>query len=141
MADESIRSPRRRPVDVLFGEEVQLKPTAPEADAKQATPGYMVEMPRQVTSVRPPPPEFPNDWRATAPPEPAPMMDLLIQIPAQPDPVAPPPKPQIEVPELIVEAVTFTVPPDEETGQTRRMTMAETPPMPLFVPQTQPVAP
>lgn len=141
MADESTRSPRRRPVDVLFGEQVELKPTVPDADAKQATPGYMVEMPRPVTSVRPPPPEFPNDWRATAPPEPAPMMDLPLEIPTQPDPVAPPPKPLLQVkPVEIVEAVTFTVPPDDTVGQTRRMTMAEMPPMPIFVPQTQPVA-
>ena len=93
MADDSNRSPRRRPVDVLFGEQVELKPTAPEADTKQATPGYMVEMPRPVTAVRPPPPEFPNDWRATAPPDPVPVMELPIEIPAVPDPIAPPPKP------------------------------------------------
>lgn len=140
MADESNRSPRRRPVDMLFGEDVQLKPTAQEADTKQATPGYMVEPPRPVTSLRPPPPEFPNDWRATAPPEPALMMDLPVEIPTQPDPVAPPPKPLLELPVAIVEAVTFTVPPDDGVGQTRRITMAEMPPMPIFVPQAQPVA-
>src|SRR5436305_9355442 len=123
MADEPTRSPRRRPVDVLFGEEVQLKPTVPEADAKQTTPGYMVELPRPVTSVRPPPPEFPNDWRATAPPEPAAVIELPVEL-IKPEPVAPPPKPAPEppTPAPIFEAVTFTSPPDDGANAAPRRT-------------------
>ncbi len=44
MADESNRAPRRRPVDMLFGEIVQLKPDAPEADTREwisSRPGQM----------------------------------------------------------------------------------------------------
>lgn len=144
MADEPTRSPRRRPVDVLFGEEIQLKPTVPEAETKPPTPGYMVELPRPVTSVRPPPPEFPNDWRATAPPEPAAVINLPAQVPAQPDPIAPPPKPAPEVPKVapIVEAVTFTPPPDDSANKAvRRTNLIEPPPMPIFVPQTAVVVP
>lgn len=144
MADESTRSPRRRPVDVLFGEEVQLKPNVPEADTKQATPGYMVELPRPVTSVRPPPPEFPNDWRATAPPEPAAVVELPVEL-VKPEPVvAPPPKPAPELvtPAPIVEAVNFTPPPDDGAhAATRRTSMMEPPPAPVFVPQTPVVIP
>ena len=146
MADETIRSPRRRPVDVLFGEDIQLKPATPEPDAKQTTPGYMIEPPRPVTSVRPPPPEFPSDWRAAAPPEPAGVMEPLVEIPTRPDPIAPPPKPprvDLSSVEAIVEAVTFTVPPGDaaNSGEPRRATRADSLPMPIFVPQLLPVAP
>ena len=145
MAQETMRSPRRRPVDVLFGEEVELKPkpTASETDAKQATPGYMVESPRPVTNLRPPPPEFPNDWRAPSTPEPVVVVEPPPQMQAQPDPVAPPPKPLItEMPavNLIQEAVTFTVSQERrrpnEDGQTR---VVETPP--LFVAPSAPTPP
>lgn len=112
MPQDPTRSPRRRPVDVLFGEDVQLKPTAQETDAKQPTPGYMVEPPRPVTSLRPPPPEFPTDWRGNAPPELASVKEPPAEILSKPESVAPPPKPvTAEVPpvEKIAEAVTFTV--------------------------------
>lgn len=153
MADDNNRSPRRRPVDVLFGEEVQLKPTVPEPDTQPAAPGgYMVEPPRPVTSVRPPPPEFPNDWRVNAPPEPATVMEISMEIPAEPDPVAPPPKPALVAPpldEIIAEAVTFTPPPDDAAGgAARRAQMADKAPPPIFVqavpaavPQAAPSAP
>lgn len=145
MADETFRSPRRRPVDVLFGEEVQLKPSVPEPEIKPATPGYMVEPPRPVTSVRPPPPEFPNDWRATAPPEPAAVIEATME-PAQPDPILPPPKPPVtEMPkaEAPVEAMTFTPPAQDPTGsaQMRVTAGAESLPMPIFVPRTPPTKP
>lgn len=94
MPEENNRSPRRRPVDVLFGEAVELtpKPTTPEAKPALAqAPGYMVESPRPVTSLRPPPPEFPTDWQTAAPPEAVtPTETLTAPIPAT-DPVAPPP--------------------------------------------------
>lgn len=123
MPQEPARSPRRRPVDVLFGEEVQLKPTAQEPDTKQATPGYMVEPPRPVTSLRPPPPEFPNDWHGHAPPEPVPVMEPPIEILVKPDLVALPPKPvmaETPVVEKVAEAVTFTV--TEGARQTQEAT-------------------
>lgn len=142
MADDTQRSPRRRPVDVLFGEEVVLKPTAPEADAKQATSGgYMVEPPRPVTSVRPPPPEFPNDWRVNAPPEPAMVMELPVEIVSEPDPIAPPPKPTLVEPpvtEIIAEAVTFTTPPREMVAARRTQIVDQVPP-PIFI-QAAPAA-
>lgn len=144
MADESNRSPRRRPVDVLFGEQVQLTPTAAEPDTKQATPGYMVEPPRPVTSVRPPPPEFPNDWRVTTPPEPVIVIETPAVLPIQPDPVLPPPKPpmaELPVIEPIAEAVTFTV-SERPAEPEPRVTQAMQPP--IFVatsPPTPPPAP
>lgn len=145
MAQETMRSPRRRPVDVLFGEEVELKPkpTAAETDAKQAMPGYMVEPPRPVTSVRPPPPEFPNDWRATPTPEPVVVVEPPLQIQAQPDPVAPPPKPPIvEIPavNLIQEAVTFTVSEERRRPNDDGQSRVE-PSAPLFVAPPAPVPP
>lgn len=132
MADKSNRAPRRRPVDVLFGEEVQLKPTASEPDSKQATPGYMVEPPRPVTTVRPPPPEFPSDWHVAAPPELVTAVEapVVAVAPADADPIVPPPQPVMFEPvvqETIAEAVTFTVPPDSE----RRAPKVE--PAPLYV--------
>ncbi len=114
MSEELTRAPRRRPVDVLFGEEVQLKPTAPETDAKQATPGYMVEPPRPVTNLRPPPPEYPNDWRVNAPPEPVAVIESPSVVALKPDPIVPPPKPftpALPITETVVAAVTFTPPP------------------------------
>lgn len=111
MADEPNRSPRRRPVDVLFGEEMTLTPAAPEPEMQTTTPGYMVEPPRPVVSVRPPPPEFPNDWQAMAQPEPARVMEPPTELGPSTDPIAPPPPPPkatIPVIETIAEAVTFT---------------------------------
>lgn len=153
MADDTQRSPRRRPVDVLFGEQVQLTPTAPEVDAKPTSPGgYMVEAPRPVTSVRPPPPEFPNDWRVNAPPEPAAIMEFPIEIPVEADPIAPPPKPVLVPPpvtEIIAEAVTFTPPPqDTSAAKSSPTQIVEAVPQPVFLqaaaavaPQAQPAAP
>lgn len=151
MADDTQRSPRKRPVDVLFGEEVQLKPAVPEVDAKPATSGgYMVEPPRPVTSVRPPPPEYPNDWRVNAPPEPAAVMEVAVEIPSAPDMIAPPPRPAaapLPAAEPIAEAVTFTPPPhDMVSGQPRRVQVVESVPPPIFIQATpavvaQPPAP
>lgn len=134
MTNEATSAPRRRPVDVLFGEEVELKPkpTEPEANVKQATPGYMVEPPRPVTNLRPPPPEFPTDWRATAPPEPA----VVVETPAAPQVIAPPPLPVMTEPpqtEKIVEATTFTI--SERPAEEPRVEL------PVFVAQTQPTPP
>jgi hypothetical protein len=116
MPDESSRSPRRRPVDLLFGEDVEVKPKlntpARDTRAPQA-PGYLVEPPRPVTSLRPPPPEFPSDWHVSQPPEQASVMDAPVQVIAPLDLVAPPPKPVMAEPppkvEPIAEAITFTV--------------------------------
>lgn len=115
MPDENSRSPRRRPVDVLFGEEVELKPQPTISDAKTPaaqTPGYMVEAPRPVTNLRPPPPEFPNDWRATTPPEVVTVIEPPMPAAQTAESIAPPPTPVITEPqvETIAEAVSFTVP-------------------------------
>ncbi len=138
MADDISRSPRRRPVDMLFGEEVQLKPNVPEAEPKPAAPGYMVEPPRPVTAVRPPPPEYPNDWRVNTPPEPAALPDIPIELMLQTDPVAPPPRPPVVetvAPEPVAEAVTFTPPPPSES---KRQPLTAPVPPPIFVmPQAQ----
>lgn len=146
MADDTQRSPRRRPVDVLFGEEVQLKPAVPEMDATSAASGgYMVEPPRPVTSVRPPPPEFPNDWQVHAPPEPAAIMEIPMEIVAEPDPIAPPPKPVLVPPpvtEIIAEAVTFTPPPQElSAAKPRPAQLVEAVPPPVFLRAAPAVAP
>ena len=56
MSDDSARSPKRRPVDALFGEEMELTKagTVESKDAKKApAPGYMVEPPRPATVLRP----------------------------------------------------------------------------------------
>ena len=94
--------PRRRPVDLLFGEDVELKPKLNPVENNPRAPqtsGYMVEPPRPVTSLRPPPPEFPNDWRVNEPPEQAMVMDAPVEVIAPLDPIAPPPKPLMaEVP-------------------------------------------
>ncbi len=138
MAEPTERSPRRRPVDVLFGEEIQLKPTAPEPQADTSPPGYMVEPPRPVVTVRPPPPEFPSDWSASAPPEPATVIEPSPQMPAQPDLVTPPPKPTTYEPpvvNLIQEAVTFT------TSETKPTASVEKLPAPLETPMLTPAPP
>ncbi|MBI4674771.1 MAG: hypothetical protein HY741_24260 [Chloroflexi bacterium] len=121
MSDASSHAPRRRPVDVLFGEEIELKPkpASSEDDARLVqTPGYMVEPPRPVTSVRPPPPEYPSDWRVTALPEPVTLVEPTVESGSVSGIVAPPPAPVITAPprvEPIVEAVTFTPPARVET--------------------------
>lgn len=131
MADTNLRSPRPRPVDVLFGEDVELLPKQTVAEPETRTPqtqGYLVEPPRPVTNLRPPPPEFPNEWRVVAPAEAATLIEPEIQVQVHPDPIAPPPKPvMVEPPvvEPIVEATTFTV--------------RETPPAPA--PEPTPVLP
>lgn len=116
MPNENQRAPRRRPVDVLFGEEVELKPkpSVSDADPKQSAAGYMVEAPRPVTTVRPPPPEFPSDWRISPLPEPAAVIELPLEMPAQTEPIVTPPNPPVviePVVEPIAEAVAFTPPP------------------------------
>ncbi len=79
-------NPKRRPVDLLFGEadDVALAPNAtlsprtstPEGrEARdrselRPTPSYMVEPPRPPTILRPPPPQLPADWRLSSPVEP-----------------------------------------------------------------------
>lgn len=151
MPQEPARSPRRRPVDVLFGEEVQLKPTAQEPDTKQAQPGYMVEPPRPVTSLRPPPPEFPNDWRGNTPPEPVPAMEPPIEILEKPDFDNLPPKPVATEPpvvETIAEAVTFTTteeprrtPEASSSADEGRRRTGGTGPTPVLVPPPMLVAP
>ncbi|MDL1897947.1 hypothetical protein FBQ82_16955 [Anaerolineae bacterium CFX7] len=116
MPDDHSRSPRRRPVDVLFGEEVELKPkpsTANAAAPVAQAPGYMIEAPRPVTNLRPPPPEFPTDWRVTPPPEAATILEPPIENFAAVQDIVPPPTPiatKTPEPEPIAEAVTFTVP-------------------------------
>lgn len=115
MQDDNFRSPRRRPVDVLFGEQIELTPK-PSADPKSPVPeapGYMVEAPRPVTNLQPPPPEFPNDWRTTTPPEavstlepPAETTLVSESIFALPMPVTTEPP----LAEPVAEAVSFTVP-------------------------------
>ncbi len=138
MAELNARSPRPRPVDLLFGEDVELKPkpTAPEPEVRASqTPGYLVEPPRPVTSLRPPPPEFPTEWRVVVPPEPAvvvtPEPQPLLETPA--DTVAPPPKPplaDVPVAPPLVEATTFTV---------REPPVAPAPePAPVLVPPSAP---
>lgn len=145
MSDESSRAPRRRPVDILFGEEVELKPKPPSAedDARVAqAPGYMVEAPRPVTSVRPPPPEYPGDWRVTAPPEVVTLVEPAVEsVPAQPAPLPPPAPVMTELPrvEPIAEAVTFTPPLRAETPKPPvedKPIFVETPP---FVPPPPPM--
>ncbi len=116
MPDDNARSPRRRPVDVLFGEEVELKPKPSAANAAAPaaqTPGYMVEAPRPVTALRPPPPEFPTDWRAATPPEAVTVSEPPAENFAAVENVVPPPTPilaKTPEPEPIAEAVSFTVP-------------------------------
>ena len=128
MAEDTLPSPRRRPVDALFGEDVDLKPkpTTQDTDAKQATPGYMVESPRPVNSLRPPPPEFPNDWHVNAPPEQVMVIEPPQEFIATPDPIMPPPKPANAEPPVIIEpiaeAVTFTT-----TVEPPRQTVMEAP--------------
>lgn len=114
MPDNNSNSPRRRPVDVLFGEEVELKPKPTAAQDKAPiaqAPGYMVEAPRPITSVRPPPPEFPTEWQMTMPPEVISAPAAPIESPAVTDTITLPPPVMIEPPavEPIPEAVTFTV--------------------------------
>lgn len=95
MPDDSARSPRRRPVDALFGEQVELNPKSAEIDSSKAkqkatTPGYQVEPPRPAPILRPPPPEFPNDWRAIAPSEPISAAAVLEEsLVAEPVPAPP----------------------------------------------------
>lgn len=118
MSDDTTRPPRRRPVDVLFGEDMDLTPrsSAPDPDAPRA-PGYMVELPRPVTSVRPPPPEFPSDWRATVPAQVvSPPASVPAGTPPAPDLVEPPPQPAAPAPvvQAPAEAVTFTLPAVEK---------------------------
>lgn len=154
MQDDNSRSPRRRPVDVLFGEQVELTPK-PSADPKTPvaqTPGYMVEAPRPVTNLRPPPPEFPNAWHATTPPEvvtafepPPETLPVSESISAPPIPVMIEPPPV----EPIAEAVSFTVPeriepPTEIKAASVKETAPAAPfqtvgiPMPIVVAAAQP---
>lgn len=151
MSQDPTRSPRRRPVDVLFGEQVELKPkqSAPETDTKQNPPGYMVEPPRPVTSLRPPPPEFPNDWHASAPPEPVKVIETPAPASAPADVVTPPPKPAmtaLTAAEKIPEAVAFTPPADtsasagrSSVNDSQRRTLPEPPA--LFVAPVPPPPP
>lgn len=121
MQDDNSRSPRRRPVDVLFGEEVELKPKPSATDPKTPVaqpPGYMVEAPRPVTNLRPPPPEFPNEWRATTPPEVVTVFEPPLQTVPAAENIVPPPTPLLTEPppaDTIAEAVSFTVPERIET--------------------------
>ena len=141
MPENYSRSPRRRPVDVLFGETVELKPKPTAVEEKNTVaqaPGYMVEAPRPVTSLRPPPPEFPTDWQVVSP-EPV----VVAETPALPipvtDPVAPPPMPVMtEMPraEVIAEAVTFTTPERREPPEVKPAPVPE--PAPVVVPVTAP---
>jgi len=115
MSNDNSHSPRRRPVDVLFGEEVELKSKSAVADSQTPltqSPGYMVEAPRPVIPLRPPPPEFPNDWRATTLPEVVTVFETPIINAPTSENVAPPPIPLMTEPpqaQVIAEAVTFTV--------------------------------
>jgi hypothetical protein len=134
MPDDNSHSPRRRPVDVLFGEEMELKPKPAAADEKDSAaqaPGYMVEAPRPVTVLRPPPPEFPSDWRV-APPEPVSVTDMSVETTPLAEPVAPPPVPvmtELPRPEPIAEAVTFTTPERQESPlETKPAPVVEMPP-------------
>lgn len=117
MPEEKQRTPRRRPIDVLFGEDVELKPkrAAPESDAPtQQTPGYMVEAARPVTNLTPPPPEMPNEWRVSAPPQPVKVEETPSPTLQPAETIAPPPKPPTSEPPPApapAEAVTFTAPP------------------------------
>lgn len=131
MQDESARPPRRRPVDALFGEPIELAPKPNEAETaknKSQTPGYLVEPPRPAPFLRPPPPEFPNDWRAIAPPEPGapavvpfqPVIQVSEPVPAPPSipvaiPVAAEP-PTIESIIILPPAVEKLVPPAKPVG-------------------------
>jgi hypothetical protein len=142
MPDDNSHSPRRRPVDVLFGEEIELKPkpaTADEKDSAAQTPGYMVEAPRPVTVLRPPPPEFPSDWRVVTPPEPVSVTDMPVETAPLAEPVAPPPVPvmtELPRPEPIAEAVTFTTSERQEPSLEPKPAPAVEmpPPAPAVVP-------
>lgn len=121
MPDPSNPLPRRRPVDALFGEEVELqpKPAAPADDTRITTPGYKVEPPRPVTTLRPPPPELPNDWR------------LITAEPATQ--VAAPTEPTLQGPHAA------SPPPDDQPPTADRRPQAATPAEFEHVPLTPPL--
>jgi len=141
MSNDNSQSPRRRPVDVLFGEEIELKSKSAVTDAQAPLaqpPGYMVEAPRPVIPLRPPPPEFPNDWRATTPPEVVTIFETLTLSAPTSENVAPPPTPLMTEPpqaQVIAEAVTFTVSERVEATEAPSASTTEAAP---FVPLSAP---
>lgn len=141
MSNDNSQSPRRRPVDVLFGEEIELKSKSAVTDAQAPSaqpPGYMVEAPRPVIPLRPPPPEFPNDWRATTPPEVVTIFETLTLSAPTSENVAPPPIPLMTEPpqaQAIAEAVTFTVSERVEATEAPSASTTEAAPLvPLSAP-------
>ncbi|HZQ10113.1 MAG TPA: hypothetical protein VFD70_26285 [Anaerolineae bacterium] len=113
MPDEKTRASRRRPIDVVIGQDIELQsnPIESEPDPRAQSPsGFMVEPPRPAPSVQAPPPRFPNDLRASAPPQPVTISDQSIA--SQLDAIAEPPKPATADSPILekAEAVTFTPP-------------------------------
>jgi hypothetical protein len=86
MSNSNSSNLKRRPVDLLFGETGEStfssarSPSARTSILEQRearergeaipTPSYMIEPPRPPTILRPPPPEFPPDWRLGSPGQP-----------------------------------------------------------------------